>query len=266
MKSRQVRMRLTVIVSSLLLVSLGIVGAESFDSLEKAVAAPERATTLSLNDPHVKHLPAKLGTLTNLTELDISCLEELEDLPIEIGQLKKLEKLIIDNGNGCQMNVSIPASIGELTNLKVLNLNGAMDPTPSDTNSPIPASKIKTLPATIAKLQNIEELDLERDRLQSVPLPVASLKKLKKLDLDYNDVHELPSFVGELGNLQELSVRSNGGIKLPDSLSKLSGLKISMGNNYLKLRDQLELRRRFPNATFDFENEYDDDAANEESH
>jgi hypothetical protein len=38
-----------------------------------------------------------------------------------------------------------------------------------------------------------------------------------------------------------------------------------MGNNYLKIKDQQKLRRLFPKATFSFENEYDDSAANEET-
>jgi Leucine-rich repeat (LRR) protein len=121
------------------------------------------------------------------------------------------------------------------------------------------------LPATIAKLRNLEELDLGRNGLQTIPPEISNLKNLKKLGLDYNNLHDIPSFIGELKNLREFSIRSNGGIKLPQSLSKLSGLRISIGNNYLKLKDQAELRRQFPSATFDFENEYDDDAANEES-
>jgi len=262
-------MNRNIITLSLIFMSLGIAHAESFDNLAKALASPERVTSLSINesesDPNIKHLPPKLGALVNLKELEISCLENLEDIPVEIGQLKKLEKIIIDNGNGCGMNVSIPASIGDLTNLKVLRLFGALDPGESESSVPVPTSKIKPLPATIAKLQNLEELDLGRNHLQTIPPEIANLKNLKKLGLDYNNLHDIPSFIGELKNLRELSISSNGGVKLPQSLSKLSGLRISMGNNRLKLKDQAELRRRFPNATFDFENEYDDDAANEES-
>src|SRR6476661_1173431 len=168
-----------------------VMHADSFDSFEQAFVSPEKVTTLSITkyDPAMKHLPSQLGTLINLVELDISCLENLEDLPSEIGDLKKLEKLIIDNGNGCQMNISVPESIGNLSNLKVLRLYGALDPTPSDTNEPIPPSRVKTLPGTI-------------------------------------------------GNLQKLSVCGNGGIKLPKSLSNLNGLKIFIGNNHLKIKDQ----------------------------
>jgi Leucine-rich repeat (LRR) protein len=253
-------MNRNIITSSLIFISLGIVHAESFNNLAQALASPERVTSLSIKefDPNMKHLPPKLGALINLKELEISCLENLGDIPVEIGQLKKLEKLIIDNGNACLMNVSIPASIGELTNLKVLRLFHALSP------GEIGAS-VKPLPATIAKLQNLEDLDLGGNGLQTIPPEISNLKNLKKLELEYNNLHDLPSFIGDLKNLRELSIRSNHVIKLPQSLSKLSGLRISMGNNYLKLKDQVELRRQFPGATFDFENEYDDGAANEES-
>jgi hypothetical protein len=42
-------------------------------------------------------------------------------------------------------------------------------------------------------------------------------------------------------------------------------LKVFLGNNYLKLKDQENLRKRFPKLVLSFENgDYDDDAANEE--
>src|SRR5438270_4295903 len=166
-------------IASMCIALTSIMHAESFDSFEQAFVAPEKVTTLSITkyDPAIKHLPSQLGTLINLVELDISCLENLEDLPNEIGNLEKLEKLIIDNGNGCQMNISLPESIGNLSNLKVLRLYGALDPTDS---------KVKSLPGTIGKLQNLEELDLGRNRIKSIPSQIASLQKLKRLALDHN--------------------------------------------------------------------------------
>ncbi len=101
-------------------------------------------------------------------------------------------------------------------------------------------------------------MDLGRNGIKGIPSQIASLQKLKRLALDYNDIHELPPFVGNLKNLRELSVCGNGGIKLPKSLSNLNGLKIFMGNNYLKIKDQEKLRRLFPKAIFSFENEFDD--------
>jgi Leucine-rich repeat (LRR) protein len=236
---------------------------EFFDSLEHALLVPEHVISLVINDPALTQLPPQLGLLIHLKELKILCLERLEELPKEIGNLWNLEKLIIDNGTGCQMNVSIPPSIGQLENLRTLTLYGAIDPRENGSQEPISASKIKDLPATIGQLQNLEELDLGRNGLRTVPSAVASLRNLKRLLLDYNDIHELPAFIGELKNLQELSLLGNGGVNLPLSLNKLHGLTVFMGNNSLTLEAQEQLRRTYPDITFDFENDYDDSAANE---
>ena len=120
-----------------------------------------------------------------------------------------------------------------------------------------PRLPVPTLPERL-KPSESEVLDLGRNRIKGIPSQIASLQKLKRLALDYNDIHELPPFVGNLKNLQELSVCGNGGIKLPKSLSNLNGLKVFIGNNHLKIKDQEKLRRLFPKATFSFESEYDE--------
>lgn len=238
---------------------------QAVESLAEAFKAPEKVKRLVLQseDPELKHLPGRLGTLVNLEALEIACLEKLEDLPEELGELRKLRELVIDNGNGCSMNVALPGSIGRLENLRVLRLYGALDGRDPGAEEGATAPVGKTLPETLANLSRLEELDLGRNGLTAVPSQVGSLKGLKKLGLDYNEINVLPSFVGNLASLRELSLNSNGGVKLPDSLANVKGLKVSMGNNKLTLREQASLRRRFPAAVFDFENEYDDDAANE---
>jgi Leucine-rich repeat (LRR) protein len=240
---------------------------QAVESLEKAFVEPLKVKRLVLQneDPETRHLPARLGTLVNLESLELACLEKLEDLPEEIGSLRKLRELVIDNGNGCSMNVSLPRSIGQLENLRVLRLYGALDGREMDGEEAAGKSKSNPLPDTLANLSRLEELDLGRNGIEAVPSQVGSLRGLKKLGLDFNAISEAPSFVGNLTNLEELSLRSNGGIKLPDSLAGVKGLRIFMGNNKLTLQDQRRLRARFPSAVFNFENEFDDDAANEEA-
>ncbi len=164
-----------------------------------------------------------------------------------------MTELIIDNGNGCSMSVAVPPSIGKLQNLRVLRLYGAIE-------------SAKPFPASIAQLRNLEVLDLGRNGLTSVPQSIAALSNLKTLRLEYNALKAIPAFVGNFKNLQNLSIDANENIKtLPASLGKIKDLKVSMGNNALKLRDQKALQTKFPNITFSFENEYDDDRANEEA-
>lgn len=239
---------------------------QAVESLAEAFKAPDRVKRLVLQseDPETRHLPGRLGTLVNLEALEMACLENLEDLPEEIGALRKLEQLIIDNGNGCSMNVTLPSSIGRLENLRVLRLYGALDGRLLDGEETARSPKIKPLPETLGNLSKLEELDLGRNGLTTVPPQVGSLRGLKKLGLDYNDIRVLPSFVGDLTKLEELTLNSNGGVRLPDSLARLKGLRIFMGNNRLTLQAQRSLRTRFPSAVFNFENEYDDNAVNEE--
>jgi len=157
--------------------------ADSFNDLQSALRAPDKATNLSITraNDKIKHLPPELGKLVNLQRLEIACLERLEDLPAEIGNLRKLEYLILNNGNGCVMNVLIPESIGNLQSLKVLDLYGALDPWQSASDTA--PSKSNPLPQAIRKLANLEELNLGRNGLTSVPEQVASLHKLRKLSL-----------------------------------------------------------------------------------
>jgi hypothetical protein len=224
----------------------------AFYSIEQALQRPRMATRLFLKSykSRLKHLSPKLGNLTNLRELEIHCQEDLIDLPKEIGKLRKLEKLIMDNGNGCGMRIALPASIGQLKNLKVLVLDGTLGG--------------RGLPKTIANLENLEELDLSRSVYKSIPSSIGSLRKLKRLELDFAEIVETPPFLAKLKNLKELSLLYNKGVKLDDSLASLKGLKIYLGNNSLKLAEQELLRRRFPNLVLDFENDMLDGSVNEE--
>jgi hypothetical protein len=241
--------------------------------IDSAIACPEKVIHLIIypfldkSNTHkygdLKHLPSQIGTLLNLKTLEIHCMENLEDLPIEIGQLANLEKIDINNGNGCQMNISIPSSIGRLQHLKELILYGALDPRDISNQGSVTPSKIKKLPQEIGNLINLEILDLGRNGIQEIPIQIQTLINLRILKLDFNDIHEIPSFISKLKNLKELHICENGKMKLPDSLSEFNGLQLYLGNASLSLKDQKELKTRFPRIEFNFDDYYMDSIANE---
>ncbi|OQX19149.1 MAG: hypothetical protein BWK76_05395 [Desulfobulbaceae bacterium A2] len=242
--------------------------AVTFDSIEQARLQPEQATRLELrgNDPELTHLPPGLGRLVHLQVLQIQCMEALEELPAEIGTLTALEQLVIDNGNGCTMNIALPETLGQLRQLKVLVLHGAIDPREGGPGDDVPPERIKSLPESLGQLEQLEVLNLARNGLDRVPAQIAGLKHLRVLRLEYNTLEEIPDFIGSLANLQELTLQSNrAGLSLPASLARLRGLRLDMGNSSLSVQQQHELRTRFPDIRFSFDNEYDDDAANEEA-
>jgi len=248
-----------VILSTMpLAILLAAATAKTPQELRAVFAHPQRIEALTIEDLDLPRLPPGLGTLTALKDLRLRCLEALEELPAEIGELRALERLDIDNGNGCSMNVTLPASIGRLTKLRVLILNGALDAGHATIKT------AKTLPAAAEALVALEELDLGRNQMRQLPVAVGKLAALRVLNLDYNDLRRLPPFVGELTKLRELHLSANGRLTLPDTLKDLAGVKIWMGNDALTLADQAALRKRFPSATFDFTNELDDENANEE--
>lgn len=94
----------------------------SDSSLEKALAKIRKCVEdgdeiLNLNDLQLKALPSQIGSLPNLTELELRN-NKLTSLPPEIGKLAKLELLDL-YGNKL---TGLPPEIGELKNLNLLCL------------------------------------------------------------------------------------------------------------------------------------------------
>ncbi|CAL8083669.1 unnamed protein product [Calicophoron daubneyi] len=75
-------------------------------------------TTLVIKNNNLERLPAELGNLINLVNLDASC-NKLQSLPPTIGDLVELRALILNDNK----IVELPFEIGRLLNLRHLNLN-----------------------------------------------------------------------------------------------------------------------------------------------
>ncbi|TAN41418.1 MAG: hypothetical protein EPN25_04880 [Nitrospirae bacterium] len=241
------------VISLLVLGSLPVeTKAQSYDSLKAALSNPKKATVVTLkDDPRLKQLPPEIKKLRNLQRLQIGCLPQLEALPAEIGSLPKLERLIIDNGSGCKMNIAIPESIGNLSNLRVLRLSGVTDNAAADTSKQTLKKQAKHLPKGISRLKNLTELDLGRNGLTEVPQQIAGLDKLERLLLDDNSIPEIPAFVAKLKKLKELSVISANVPSFPDDFKTVKGLRVILGGSNITSADLEMLKKNFPNLKFD---------------
>ena len=108
----------------------------------------------------------------------------------------------------------LPASIGDLENLKVLELS---------------FNKLSgTIPVEIGQLSNLEILIINGNNLQgSIPSSIGNLNTLKELHLSSNGLTGLiPATIRNLSNLEILNLFDNNlSGTLPDGLSSLTKLK-----------------------------------------
>ncbi|MDZ8263980.1 COR domain-containing protein, partial [Nostoc sp. ChiQUE01b] len=127
-------------------------------------------------------------------------------LPAEIGQLTNLQTLDLYSN---QLS-SLPPEIVQLTNLQTLDLY---------------SNQLSSLPPEIVQLTNLQSLDLGSNQLSSLPPEFGQLTNLQTLDLRSNQLSSLPPEIVQLTNLQTLDLRSNQLSSLPREIRQLSNLK-----------------------------------------
>lgn len=159
----------------------------------------------SKND--VTEIPAEIGKLTNLKYLDLCKAFELKKIPREIGNLKKLQIILLS----LTKVESIPPEIGNLTELKTLWLG---------------SNNIAEIPKEIGNLINLEDLDLSSNpHLTRVPNEICNLVSLKYLEIAHCKLVAIPDKIGRLKELQSLNLFGNNLKYLPKSIAQLDKLK-----------------------------------------
>jgi Leucine-rich repeat (LRR) protein len=221
---------------------------------------PSQITSLKISEKNAIRLK-KLKEYPNLEVLSISCVESLRALPDDIGQLRKLRELDMNNGNGCSMNPKLPESIGNLQALKKLDLYGAQDPRPAGKHyGPQPVQRHE-FPKSMSQLQALIYLDLGRNGLEEIPDFVKDLRHLKELGFGWNmNVRALPRFLATLPELQTLRLDADGLADIPAFLRGPKLSLITLGDNCTITTNAAKkkaLEQRFNGVKLDFEDEYD---------
>jgi Leucine-rich repeat (LRR) protein len=217
---------------------------------------------LVISEENVKVLQ-RLSEYPDLEMLEIRCLEDLQAIPESIGILSKLRELLIDNGNGCQMNPVLPESIGNLRSLEKLVLYGAQDPRFQLEERVAPQlRKRHKFPNSMSQLKNLAFLDLGRNGLEEIPEFVKNLPKLHELRFEWNmKLTTIPSFLTTLQELRTLRLDADGLSDLPDFLNEIPKLTlITLGDNCQITQSadkKKSLQRRFPRIKFVFDDEYE---------
>ena len=150
-------------------------------------------------EPYIRSLP-KLKELT---------LRNVESLPPEFEELKHIEKLSIYSS---RLNY-FPESIFKLTNLKKLCIRGNH------------FDGMKNVPDSIGELKNLKTLEISNVGIEHLPESMGNLVKLEVVNLNENKINRLPDSFGNLVNIKYLSLYSNKLNELPSQLSQLKSLE-----------------------------------------
>ena len=146
----------------------------------------------------------------------------------------------VENGDIVGLNLStnrldgsIPPSIQNLSQLKVLNLRGnSIDNIPVELGSIAGLEELHlpfmtSLP-DLGSLDNLKKLIIH---MNGLPSWIGGLQRLEYLDV-YGKMSTLPTSIGNLNSLKELYLKRNDLITLPSSVKNLSSLKIlDLSNN-----------------------------------
>lgn len=130
--------------------------------------------------------------------------KNLDVFPESITKFEKLKKIDIYT---TQIS-SIPETIGNLKDLKILNLSRF----------------INSVPSSIYDLENLETLDLYHTKTKTLPEKIGNLRKLKTISLP-NTLEELPSNIYNLKNLEYLNLLFVKVEELPEAIGGLQRLK-----------------------------------------
>ena len=174
-------------------------------------------------------LPDELFDLPDLEELE--CRNgRLTVLPEAVARAKKLVHLDIGGNKALS---SLPATLGELTALRYLDLQR---PHALDAASIFPQlaelpnlralrfrhSTIEKLPESILGLGTIEWLSVGSS-LTSLPNAVGSLSTLRALDVEFNDLSALPDSVSRLERLESITLHANPRLDLVQAVGSVLG-------------------------------------------
>lgn len=222
-------------------------GLDNFDNYIDYVAAPPSANAASSNSRFSQQeqpsgqercaivgfhlpayelegtLPASLGTLSNLQQLDLQGNRFSDPWPASLGNLSNLQTLDVRRN---RFEGSPPSLLANLANLQQLAVsNNRFD---------------GELPAFLSNLTNLQVLQASKNEFSGpVPAWLGSLTNLRQLWLGYNRFNgPIPPQLGDLGDLQMLSLAHNqleG--QIPDSIGGLDSLQVlHLSNNDLRGR------------------------------
>lgn len=166
---------------------------KEYSNLEEALKEPEKVYRLNLSNQNLK-LPSDStwAKFENLEYLNLKD-DHLKNIPAGLGYLKKLKVLDL-SGNDFKL---LPQSLSKLENLEEIYLNDeknikleksllVLKDLPNLRILHLEKDNLKSIPKSLLYFNNLEQLYLNNNRFKKVPIEVQGLKNLKYMDLHGN--------------------------------------------------------------------------------
>ena len=146
---------------------------------------------LPLSQTEIIHNHFNSSSLPNLKSLEISAVEKAEDTGIHVayqvnGFYKNLTVLYIRDSQSLRLTGLNLYKFTLLTSLTITNCG------------------IVVLPAGVGKVDNLKILNISHNDLTTLPYSIIYCKQLKELDLSFNSFKFLPGYILELSSLKQL--------------------------------------------------------------
>lgn len=223
--------------------------------LKDGIAKLSKLKVLNLYLSNVTKLPADLGSMESLENLNVRDCYVLKELPASIGNLQTLKTLNISRSG----LVTLPENIGSLTNLEPFGLSYCIDLESlpeSLCNLPYNGSlnlsgceSLKSLPNGLGNMSGLTALNLTNCKaltdlsanmgttitelnlsnckaMTSLSASVCDMSQLVKLNLSSSGIESLPENFSNLTSLEELNLSYSKLKSLPSTFGDLPKLKI----------------------------------------
>ncbi|TYH09536.1 hypothetical protein ES288_A07G103700v1 [Gossypium darwinii] len=197
-----------------------------FEKIPEFIGSLAELTYLNLSDnPLTGFIPYQLGNLSrlqNLVELDLSYNYFLSSIPDTFDNMPSLERINFEQTN---LEGGIPQTLGNLCTLEELNLQGNIlsgTLTVAVKNLSGYFSKLSVLTLEenrftgplpdLSRLSSLRKLYLKGNRFEGpLPLSIGEISQLVLLDVSYNSLHGVISeaHLSNLAKLQRLSISFN---------------------------------------------------------
>ncbi|XP_034438198.1 leucine-rich repeat-containing protein 39 isoform X1 [Hippoglossus hippoglossus] len=158
--------------------------------IPKQIGKLIRLRELLLSYNRVQFVPEELSCCENLEKLELAMNRDVDHLPDQFRNLKKLQHLDLS----MNLFTSIPDCIIGLPALEWLDMGG---------------NRLQHLPEDIHRMEKLHTMWLQRNEIEKLPENISRMSSLDTLVLSSNRLRDIPPLMDDMSNLRFVNFRDN---------------------------------------------------------